>query len=208
MLGMPGMALAILTAIQGQPDIRSARSAAARVLHEAKTAANRVLQDRFLLTPLNALPLIRAQADLTDALVRAAFEVALRLHPLHNPTASERIAVLAVGGFGRAEMAPHSDVDLLLLFPYKITPWAENLVESLLYILWDLKLKVGHSSRTVKDCIRLGREDYTIRTALLEHRFICGDPAQAAELDAKLWSDLFANTGRDRQAGRTGRKRD
>ena len=196
-LGVAGFSRLILDAIQGQPDIRAARSGAARVLHEAKTAANKVLEARFATAPLDALAQIRAQADLTDALVRAAFDIAKLLHPLPNPTASERIAVLAVGGFGRAEMAPHSDVDLLLLFPYKITPWAEALVESLLYILWDLKLKVGHSSRTVKDCLRLGREDITIRTALLEHRFIIGDRAMAMELDDRLWSDLFLNTGRD-----------
>ena len=94
-------------------------------------------------------------------------------------------------------MAPHSDVDLLFLYPWKMTPWAESVIESLLYILWDLKLKVGQSSRTVKDCIRLGREDITIRTALLEHRYITGDPALAHDLDAKLWSDLFRNTGRE-----------
>ena len=132
------MASSILAAIVGQPDIRTARHNAARLLHDARNAANAILQARFIAAPLNALPLIRAQADLTDALVRAAFDIATRLHPLSNPTASERIAVLAVGGYGRAEMAPHSDVDLLFLFPYKITPWAENLVESMLYILWDL----------------------------------------------------------------------
>ncbi len=196
-LGVPGLANNILTVIKDQSDIRIARSDAARVLHEAKTAANRVLENCFRTAPLNAQPQIRAQADLTDALVRAAFDVACRLHPLPNPTASERIAVVAVGGFGRSEMAPFSDVDLLLLFPYKITPWAENLVESLLYILWDMKLKVGHSSRTVKECIRLGREDITIRTALLEHRYIIGDRSMATELDDKLWSDLFLNTGRE-----------
>ncbi|MBC7739800.1 MAG: [protein-PII] uridylyltransferase, partial [Candidatus Saccharibacteria bacterium] len=196
-LGMPGMAASILAAIDGQPDLRTARSNAARVLNDAKTHANAALEARFLTAPLDALPQIRAQSQLTDALVCAAFDVVRRLHPLPNPTASDRIAVLAVGGYGRAEMAPFSDVDLLLLFPHKIAPWAESLVESLLYILWDLKLKVGHSSRTVKDCIRLGREDITIRTALLEHRFVTGDPGLAADLDARLWSDLFLSTGRD-----------
>jgi [protein-PII] uridylyltransferase len=196
-LGVPGLAPNILAALENQPDIRSARSGAAKVLQHAKNAANAVLEARFATDPKNALPQIHAQANLTDALVQAAFDIARRLHPLPNPTASERIAVLAVGGFGRSEMAPHSDVDLLLLFPYKITPWAEALVESLLYILWDLKLKVGHSSRTVKECLNLGREDITIRTALLEHRFIIGDRGMAVELDDRLWSELFLNTGRD-----------
>src|SRR5690606_7366498 len=104
------------------------------------------------------------------------------LHPLATPTEAERLAILAVGGYGRAEMAPHSDIDLLFLTPWKVTAWAESVIESMLYILWDLRLKVGHATRTTRDCIRLGREDYTIRTALLEHRFIVGDDALAEEL--------------------------
>ncbi len=153
-------------------------------------------QAAFAAEPRRARMLVKAQSDLTDTLVATALAVALRhLHPLPNPTESERIAVLAVGGYGRAEMAPHSDVDLLFLTPWKITPWAESVIESMLYILWDLKLKVGHASRTVKDCLRLGREDITIRTALLEHRFIAGHEPLAAELDDKLWSELFRNTG-------------
>ena len=129
-------------------------------------------------------------------LVATALAVALRhLHPLPNPTESRTVAVLAVGGYGRAEMAPHSDVDLLFLTPWKITPWAESVIESMLYMLWDLKLKVGHASRTVKDCLRLGREDITIRTALLEHRFIAGHEPLADELGDRLWAELFRNTG-------------
>ncbi|MBI1171493.1 [protein-PII] uridylyltransferase [bacterium] len=178
-------------------DSRAARSGVAQVLAEAKAAANARLEAAFAADPRNALPLTRSQARLTDGLVQLAFEAAQTLHPLQVPAEAERLSVVAVGGFGRAEMAPHSDVDLLFLYPWKITARAESVIESLLYVLWDLKLKVGHSSRTVKDCLRLGREDITIRTALLEHRHIAGDAALAAELDDRLWSDLFRNTGRD-----------
>ena len=90
------------------------------------------------------------------------------LHPLPNPTEGEKLTLIAVGGYGRGEMAPFSDNDLLFLTPYKITAWAESVIETMLYMLWDLKLKVGHSSRTVKDCLRMGGEDFTIRTAMLE----------------------------------------
>ncbi|HLQ19844.1 MAG TPA: [protein-PII] uridylyltransferase, partial [Tabrizicola sp.] len=149
----------------------------------------------FHAAPRHAQALISAQAALTDVLVQVTLAAAMRLHPLANPTEAERIAVLGVGGYGRAEMAPQSDVDLLFLTPWKITPWAESVIETMLYMLWDLKLKVGHSSRTVKDCIRLGREDVTIRTALLEHRYICGHAPLAAELGDKLWGELFKNSG-------------
>ena len=127
--------------------------------------------------------------------MQCAWLVATRdLHPCPSPTGGERLAILGVGGYGRGEMAPFSDVDLLFLTPWKVTPWAETVVESMLYLLWDLKLKVGHSTRTVKDCLRLGTEDYTIRTALLERRTICGDDALPEELHRRLWSDLFART--------------
>ncbi|MFP4328391.1 MAG: [protein-PII] uridylyltransferase, partial [Paracoccaceae bacterium] len=109
----------------------------------------------------------------------------------------ERLALLAVGGYGRGEMAPFSDVDLLFLTPWKITAWAESVIESMLYILWDLKLKVGHSSRTVKDCLRLGAEDFTIRTAMLEQRFLCGHAVLADDLDRRLWDELFKGSERE-----------
>ena len=175
---------------------RAARGVAVRHMLAAKARGNAALAAAFAAQPLAARALVNAQAYLTDVLVTTALLVARdHLHRLKNPTESERLAVLAVGGYGRAEMAPHSDVDLLFLTPWKVTPWAESVIESMLYMLWDLKLKVGHASRTVKDCIRLGRDDITIRTALLEHRFIAGHQPLAAELAQKLWQDLFRNSG-------------
>ncbi len=177
-------------------DGRSIRTIAVRHMADARHRANTALEAAFRANPRAARALVRSQALLTDGLVKIALRVALRqLHPLSNPTEAERIAVLAVGGYGRAEMAPCSDVDLLFLTPWKTTPWAESVVESMLYMLWDLKLKVGHATRTVKDCLRLGREDVTIRTALLEHRFIAGHEPLSLDLGDKLWSELFRNTG-------------
>src|SRR5690606_25882544 len=117
--------------------------------------------------PRAARETVRAIAMLTDALVIAIHHVATtRLHPQQSQSDTQRLAVLAVGGYGRAEMAPSSDVDLLFLVPWKITPWAESVVESMLYMMWDLKLKIGHSIRSVDDCLRLGAADMTIRTSL------------------------------------------
>ena len=65
------------------------------------------------------------------------------------------MAIVAVGGYGRGTLAPGSDVDLLFLLPYKQTPWGESVVEFILYVLWDLGLKVGHATRSVAECIRL-----------------------------------------------------
>lgn len=182
--------------IAAEPDARNGRALAVRHLAQAKTAANAALAAAFSLRPLEARALTRAQSYLTDGLVTVTFDLARQIfHPLPTPTEAERLAVLAVGGYGRAEMAPFSDVDLLFLTPWKITPWAESVIETMLYILWDLKLKVGHSSRTVRDCVRLGREDITIRTALLESRMIAGDHFLVRELDDTLWAELFRNSG-------------
>lgn len=192
----PALRAAILHDLPAAADARAARAATVRHLNDAKAQGNAALAAAFAARPHDARALIRAQAHLTDILVATAFDIARNhLHPLSNPTEAERMAVLAVGGFGRAEMAPHSDVDLLFLTPWKITPWAESVIESMLYMLWDLRLKVGHSSRTVKDCLRMGRDDITIRTALLEHRFIAGYEPLATELGDRLWGDLFRNTG-------------
>ncbi len=174
------------------------RKIVVRRLSEARKTGREVIAEALAETPFGARRTTRAYTWLTDGLVRTAFDIAAhRLHRLPNPTEAERLAVLAVGGYGRGEMAPFSDVDLLFLTPYKITAWAESVIESMLYILWDLKLKVGHSARTVSDCLRLGGEDFTIRTAMLESRFLVGDAPLADELDTRLWQELFQGTERE-----------
>ena len=152
----------------------------------------------FKASPREARPITRAYTWLTDCLVSAVhFVAAQHLHPLANPTRAEHIALLAVGGYGRKELAPFSDVDLLMLTPWKISSWVESVIESMLYILWDLRLKIGYSTRSIDDCLRLGRTDSTIRTSLLEHRFLCGDAALAADLRGQLWQSLFCGSGQE-----------
>ncbi|MBM7068127.1 [protein-PII] uridylyltransferase [Actibacterium sp. 188UL27-1] len=174
------------------------RAIAVPHLQKAQKNGRDVIAAAFAQNPRGARKLVKAYAHLTDGLIRTIWRlVTIYSHPAPNPTASERLAVLAAGGYGRAEMAPQSDVDLLFLTPYKITPWAESVIESMLYILWDLRLKVGHSSRTIRDCLRLGRTDFTIRTALLELRVLDGDVDLGQELMARLWSDLFIGTSQE-----------
>nr|WP_254444966.1 [protein-PII] uridylyltransferase [Ruegeria atlantica] len=179
-------------------DNATRRNETVRILRAAQKTGRQAIGDAFAKRPFEARALTRSYTYLTDGLVCTAMKVAGEyLHPLATPTQGEKIAVLAVGGYGRGEMAPASDVDLLFLTPYKITAWAESVIESMLYILWDLRLKVGHSSRTIKDCLRLGTEDFTIRTAMLEQRYLAGDMALAADLESRLKSDLF--NGSERQ---------
>ncbi|MEX1146912.1 MAG: [protein-PII] uridylyltransferase [Sphingomonadales bacterium] len=92
-------------------------------------------------------------------------------------------------------MAPYSDVDLLFLLPYKQTAWGEQVVEYMLYMLWDLGVKVGHATRTADECVRLANQDLSICTALLEARYLWGDRALYDDLVARFEKDVFAGTG-------------
>ncbi|WP_300060797.1 [protein-PII] uridylyltransferase [uncultured Roseobacter sp.] len=184
-------------ALQETPSASEIRATAVRLLKDQQKAGREEIARAFAAAPFAARPMTRSYTYLTDQLVTAALHVARDiLHPKPNPTSSEHLSVIAVGGYGRGEMAPFSDVDLLFLTPYKITAWAESVIESMLYILWDLKLKVGHASRTIKECLRLGAEDFTIRTALLEQRHLAGDTDLAATLAKRLRSDLFSGSER------------
>ncbi|MDD9726909.1 [protein-PII] uridylyltransferase [Roseovarius sp. SK2] len=179
-------------------DTVALRREAMTATREAMTAGYAAIAEALLQTPFAAREATRAYTWLTDCAVMTALQVASRhLHPLPNPTESERLTVFAVGGYGRGEMAPFSDVDLLFLTPYKMTAWAESVIESTLYMLWDLKLKVGHASRTIRECIRLGTDDFTIRTTLLEKRLLYGDDRLAGDLDHRLRNDLFKGTERE-----------
>jgi len=145
-------------------------------LFKATLAGGRDEVRRRLEAGAHGPEITHALSFLVDQLIRTAFDFAAqRVYPLSNPTKSERMAIVAVGGYGRGELAFHSDVDLLFLFPYKPPPWGEQVVEWLLYLLWDLGLKVGHATRSIEECVRLAKADATIRTAMLESRLIYGD---------------------------------
>ncbi|MGA0616841.1 [protein-PII] uridylyltransferase [Paracoccus sp. KR1-242] len=185
----------LVAALEGAEGAREIRSRTVAILTRARAEALADIVTGFQSHPRAARETVRAIASLTDATVRAIHLVAVTvLHPQTNPTDAERLAVLAIGGYGRAEMAPQSDVDLLFLTPWKVSGWAESVVESMLYMLWDLKLKVGQSTRTIDDCLRLGAGDITIRTSLLEHRLICGFADTAETLRDRLWGELFDNS--------------
>lgn len=125
----------------------------------------------------------RLLAKVADQVIAALFDfTTVHVFRARNPTEGERMAVLAVGGYGRGELAPSSDIDLLFLRSYKPTAWAESVTEYMLYMLWDMGLKVGHSSRSIEECLKLARDDHTIETAILEGRRIAGDPELAQDL--------------------------
>ncbi len=162
------------------------RAAMAQYL-KAELAKGRKEAERLLLKDRHggqcATRLCRMQDEIINAIYRFAAE---QLYPSQIPSDAERMAIVATGGYGRGLLAPGSDIDLLFLLPYKQTAWGEQVAEAMLYCLWDMGLKVGHATRSIDDCIRLSKADMTIRTAILEARYLIGDRALYDELVARF----------------------
>ncbi len=175
-----------------------ARPTIVAMLREALDAGRAELARRLEAAPSAGHQCTGGHAFLVDQLVRLIHDHAVAdVYPAGNRSSGERLAILAVGGYGRAEMAPHSDVDIAFLTPTRRAPWCEQVIEAILYFLWDLGLKVGQSSRTPDDMVRMAREDLTIRTALLEGRYLWGDRALYEEARARFWAEVV--TGSERQ---------
>ncbi len=147
---------------------------------------------------LSGLVAARALSELQDLTIQVIYDFAVKhFYYAQNPTSSERICVVATGGYGRGELAPGSDIDLLFVRPFKQTPWGESVIEFILYMLWDLGLKVGHATRSLGECVRLSKQDITIRTAILEARYLWGDQKLYEELRKKFWTEVATGTGQD-----------
>ena len=130
-----------------------------------------------------------------DEIIRVLYEFAEKhLYPAQNRSEEEHMAIVATGGYGRGLLAPGSDIDLLFILPYKQTAWGESVAETILYCLWDLGLKVGHATRSVNECIRQSKADMTIRTAILEARFLLGERKLFDELVARFDKDVAQST--------------
>jgi [protein-PII] uridylyltransferase len=142
----------------------------------AELARGRAEIERLLLADRHGRRCAERLCTMQDEIVRVLFEFAIKhLYPAQNPSEAERMAIVATGGYGRGVLAAGSDVDLLFLLPYKQTAWGESVAETILYCLWDMGLKVGHATRSVSECIRAAKADMTIRTALLEARYLLGE---------------------------------
>ncbi|MFM2099908.1 MAG: hypothetical protein RLZZ366_1447, partial [Pseudomonadota bacterium] len=173
------------------------RAVCVALLKPALDAGREEIARRLSASPQSGRDAASGQAFLVDQLLRLIFDFTTqRLYPLNNPTASERLTLVAVGGYGRGEMAPFSDVDIAFLTPYKQTGWSEQVIESILYTLWDLGLKVGHSSRSLDEMVKMCKSDLTIRTAMLESRYVWGDQLLYDEASARFDKDVLAGTAR------------
>lgn len=171
-----------------RPGVLEAFKAAIRGGYEA-------VKEDFEQRALRASVAIRRRAAVVDMIVEELHGFAASaVYPSNTPTTGEQIAVIATGGYGRGELAPHSDVDLMFLLPHKLTPRTEQVCEYMLYLLWDLGLTVGHATRNTDEAIRLAKEDLTIRTALLEARHLIGDADLTASFRIRFEQEVMTDS--------------
>jgi [protein-PII] uridylyltransferase len=168
------------------------------LLRSALEAGREEIARRLAAEPGRGRVIAASYAFLSDQLVRLAYDlVTQRLHPVAKPSPAERLSIVGLGGTGRGEMAPYSDLDLMFLVPARKSPWCDRVIETLLYILWDLKLKVGQSVRSPAEVVAAAKGDTTIRTALLEGRWLWGDEQLNDEARRLFRAKVVAGTERD-----------
>ncbi|MCW0047013.1 [protein-PII] uridylyltransferase [Brevundimonas sp. BT-123] len=154
------------------------RAAVSVVLRETYDAA-RARAERKLDGGMKGRDVARLYAAAADEMLAGLWRVATQALWPTSPVEAERLALVAVGGYGRGVLAPHSDLDLLFLRSSKATPRGEQVIQFVLYVLWDLGAKVGSAVRSVEECLSLSRTDMTVQTTLLEARPLAGDEALA-----------------------------
>jgi [protein-PII] uridylyltransferase len=170
---------------------QAARPRIVELLRGALEDGRTELARRFAERPTKGYEVVHGHAFLIDQLIRVLHDhVIADLYPAPNRSKGERLTLIAVGGYGRGEMAPFSDIDIAFITPGKTTPWCEQVIEALLYYLWDLGLKVGHSSRSLDEMVRMAKADLTIRTAILEGRYLWGDQKLYDEASRRFWEDV------------------
>jgi [protein-PII] uridylyltransferase len=168
---------------------RAAVAVFAAALEDGRAEAQRALEDGG-----GGRACARALSDLEDEMIRAVHDMAVRLAQPEGSAEAKGLTILAVGGYGRGMLAPGSDIDLLFLIDDEKDTASAKLIETILYVLWDLKQKVGHATRTIEECLRQSRADMTIRTSVLEARLIQGDAKKLETLSARFDKEIVAKT--------------
>src|SRR6266480_3941844 len=139
------------------------------------------------------------RAELVDVLLRYVFGAASSASARGDGEAEVPLALIALGGYGRGELNPFSDVDVMLLHQQRaeVSPHLVEMVNQILYLLWDSGLKVGHSTRSIKEAIAQANRDMRTKTSMLESRFLAGDPELAQEFREQFRSKCVE--GRERE---------
>jgi len=138
----------------------------------------------------SGLEVVARHADLVDAVVCQLFRLADGVVPPALRERSEGCALVALGGYGRRELNPGSDVDVMFLYPRRVDGYVAAILNHVLYFLWDLGFSVGHSCRSLNDAMRMMDADLTARTSMLEARFLAGRPDVFAGFQERMWRTL------------------
>jgi [protein-PII] uridylyltransferase len=137
------------------------------------------------------LAIVQACTEAVDDLIRALYRYADTGQGRRFPRLNQRLAVIARGGYGRAELNPYSDIDLVFLHDYKPGPYTEVVTEVILHALWDARLTVGHSVRNVAECVRMASTDLKEKTAILDARMLAGDEKLYASFAKAIATDVL-----------------
>src|SRR3984957_7992746 len=205
--GLRLRSLLTTAALDASGDPPEQRRRALKFLKDALFRGRMIAKER-LENGAGGVETARLLCGVTDEVIRALWDfTTVHVFRARNPTKGERLALMAVGGYGRGALAPFSDIDLLFVRSYKETAHTESVIEFMLYALWDLGFKVGHASRTVDECMKLSRADMTIRTSILEARRLAGDPELARALLTRVRDGGRVLSPHAEGAGRAARPR-
>lgn len=177
---------------------KNKRSKALEVLKMCRADALDFARRKFEAGHYDGLEMARVIAAIHDDIIIALFHFTITHGaPPENSEDADQLTMCAIGGYGRGEMAPGSDVDLLFLQADKNeSEYAEAVTEYILYMLWDLGLKVGHATRTIEQNVKLAKTDQTILTSLLDLRFLAGDEDLCRKLFTEFRKTVTKGKGR------------
>jgi len=175
----------------------ASRDAVLALLRDALEQGREELSRRLAEHPSAGHAHCGGHSFLLDQLIRLIHDYAAeRLAPVPEGETAKAMTVVAAGGYGREEMAPHSDVDIAFIVERAEDKRTVALVEAILYLLWDLGLTVGHSVRTLDDVVSMSKADGTILTALLECRYLWGDEALYDAATRRFYAEVVEGTER------------
>ena len=173
------------------------------VFRNALSAAKNHFDNRFL-EGGEARALVQENAQFADIILHYAW---------HQQTWDDNISLIAVGGYGRGELHPHSDIDLLILMHRNKAEHYRERIEKFLAFLWDIQLQIGHSVRSISQCVVEAKADITVATNIMETRLICGNPSLHNTLlektgPNKLWPSAKFYSGKIDEQKKRHRKHD
>lgn len=167
-------------------------------LFKATLQERREEAERLLMQDGDGRECARRISKLQDTLIKSIYDFATtHVYPKGDTKKEDLVSVVSVGGYGRGLLAPGSDIDLLFILPQGETKWCEQVVEYILYFLWDLGQKVGHATRNLDECLKQAKGDMTIRTAVLERRLIVGNQSLFEDFSERFDHEIVRKTAKE-----------